>query len=114
MVEESMTAADDIPEIPDEVIAKLSDYLDNALPAAERAEVDQKLAADAMWQRAHADMVGTREALSGLQKARAPVNFAQDVTSTLHKRSAGRLFARQMFGDRVPFMVLVVVAVIGV
>ena len=83
-----MTAADDIP---DEVIAKLSDYLDNALPAAERAEVDAKLAGDEVWKRAHADMVGTREALSGMQKARAPVNFTaleSRLTSTI--RSSAR------------------------
>jgi hypothetical protein len=55
-----------------------------------------------------------RKALSGLQKARAPDSFAQDVTSTIHKRSAGRFFARRTFGDRVPFGALAVAAVLGV
>jgi hypothetical protein len=54
-----------------------------------------------------------RKALSGLQKARAPDTFAQDVTSTIHKRSAGRFFARRTFGDRVPFGALAIAAVLG-
>ena len=54
-----------------------------------------------------------RKALSGMQKARAPETFAQDVTATIHKRSAGRFFARRTFGDRVPFTALLVVAVLG-
>jgi hypothetical protein len=48
-----------------------------------------------------------------MQKARAPAGFAADVTSTIHKRSAGRFFARRTFGDRVPFSALLVVAVLG-
>jgi hypothetical protein len=55
-----------------------------------------------------------RKALSGLQKARAPETFAQDVTSTIHKRSAGRFFARRTFGDRVPFGALAIAAVLGI
>jgi anti-sigma factor RsiW len=101
-------------DIPDDVIATLSDYLDNALPPAERAEVDKKLAEDELWKRAHAELAGTRDALSGLQKARAPVSFAADVTSTIHKRSAGQLFGKRTVGDKVPFLALVVLAVMAV
>jgi anti-sigma factor RsiW len=97
----------------DEIIATLSDYLDGALPAAERAVVEQKLASDAEWKRMHGEMVETRSALSGLLKARAPETFTQDVTQTIHKRSAGRFFARRTFGDRVPFGVLLIVAMLG-
>ena len=97
----------------DEIIATLSDYLDGALPAAERAEVEAKLASDADWKRVHGELVETRSALSGLLKARAPETFTQDVTQTIHKRSAGRFFARRTFGDRVPFGVLLIVAVLG-
>ena len=97
----------------DEIIATLSDYLDGALPAAERAEVEQKVASDAEWKRVHAELVETRSALSGLLKARAPETFTRDVTQTIHKRSAGRFFARRTFGDRVPFGVLLIVAVLG-
>ena len=55
-----------------------------------------------------------RKALSGLQKAHAPETFAQDVTATIHKRSAGRFFARRTFGDRVPFGALAIAAVLGI
>lgn len=98
--------------ISDEIIAAVSDYLDGALPAARRTEVEQKLASDPDWKRAHAELVETREALSGLQKARAPGSFDQDVTATIHKRSAGRFFGRRTFGDRVPFGVLLVIALV--
>src|SRR5690349_17524211 len=112
-----MTATSDTnaPEgepIADEIIAAVSDYLDGALPAPKRAEVEQKLASDPDWKRAHAELVETREALSGLQKAHAPSSFVEDVTSTIHKRSAGKFFGRRTLGDRVPFGVLLVVALV--
>ena len=59
------------------------------------------------------DAEEVRKALSGMQKARAPESFAQDVTATIHKRSAGRFFARRTFGDRVSFGALAVAAVLG-
>lgn len=98
------------PATEDEIIAALSDYLDGVLPPERRAEVDAKLAADPAWQRVHAELRDTRDALSGLQKARAPASFTDDVTGTIHKRSAGRLFGRRTLGDRVPFGVLLVIA----
>jgi len=106
-----MTEATDIP---DEVIEKLSDYLDGALAPDAKADVDKKIAEDETWKRAHDEMVETRGFLSGMQKARAPVTFANDVTETIRKRSANSLFARKTFGDRVPFNALVVVAMIAI
>lgn len=100
-------------EIDDEIIVALSDYLDGALAGEAKADVERKLADDPVWKAAHAEMVETREAMSGLQKARAPVTFAEDVTSTIHKRSAGRFFGKRTFGDRVPFTALLVVALLG-
>jgi anti-sigma factor RsiW len=97
----------------DEMIAVLSDYVDGTLPADKRAEVDKKLASDEAWKTAHAEILETRNALSGLQKARAPVTFTEDVTGTIHKRSAGRFFAKRTFGDRVPFGAILIVALLG-
>jgi anti-sigma factor RsiW len=97
----------------DAIIADVSDYLDGALDGAAKDAVAHKIGNDPAYQRVHEEMVETRKALSGLQKARAPATFAQDVTSTIHKRSAGRFFARRTFGDRVPFSALLVVAVLG-
>ena len=96
----------------DEIIDKLSDYLDGSLPAAEREDIARKLEGDAEWKRVHDDLVETRKALSGMQKQRAPGGFASDVTDTIHKRSAGRFFGRRTFGDRVPFGALLVIAVL--
>ncbi|MDX2086613.1 MAG: hypothetical protein SFX73_02130 [Kofleriaceae bacterium] len=109
-----MTATETEPEVDEEIIIALSDYLDGTLPADKKKDVEAKIANDPVWKSAHDDMIGTRNALSGLQKARAPETFAQDVTSTIHKRSAGRFFARKTLGDRVPFGALLVVAMLGI
>ena len=97
----------------DDIIAKVSHYLAGALAGKERDEVAAKIEHDDAWKRAHAELVETRKALSGMRKAHAPPSFAQDVTSTIHKRSAGRFFGRRTLGDRVPFGALVAIAVLG-
>ena len=101
----------------EEIIVALSDYLDGVLPADKRAAVEAKVASDPQWKATHDEMVearsDSRDALSGLQKARAPASFDENVTATIHKRSAGRFFGRKTFGDRVPFGVLLIVALIG-
>jgi hypothetical protein len=100
-------------EIDDEIVAKVSDYLDGLVTGAERDDVAKKIESDAAWKSAHDELLETRKFMSGMRKARAPDSFAQDVTSTIHKRSAGRFFARRTFGDRVPFGALLVIAVLG-
>ena len=102
-----MTDDDDID---DAIIAKVSDFLDGMLVGAERDEVAKHVASDPTWRRAHAELSETRQYLSGLKTAHAPATFAQDVTETIHARSAGRFFGRRTFGDRVPFGALIVVA----
>ena len=113
MTAEPPTSADEAADIDEAIIAKVSDYLDGALPAAERADVARKIAEDATWTRAHAELTETRKFLSGLRKAHAPSSFAEGVADTIHKRSAGRFFARRTLGDRVPFGVLLAVALAG-
>ena len=98
--------------IPDEIIAVVSDYLDGALPPERRTEVASKVASDPEWKRAHDELASTRDALSGLQKARAPGSFDQEVTGMINRRSAGRFFGRRTLGDRVPFGVLLVIALV--
>jgi anti-sigma factor RsiW len=105
-------ASDDA--IAEEIAAAVSDYLDGALPPERRAEVEAALAREPAWQRARAAIAETREALSGLQRARPPGTFDQGVTATIHRRSAGRFFARRTLGDRVPFGALLVVALLVV
>src|SRR5262245_33682141 len=111
-----MSEADDTDDVDDEIIAKVTDFLEGTLPAAERAEIEQKIANDAAWKRVHDEMVDAEEArkqISGLRKAKPPETFIDDVTSTIHQRSAGRFFARRTLGDRVPFGVLLVVAILA-
>jgi anti-sigma factor RsiW len=103
----------DEPDVDDAIIARVSDYLDGALHGAERAEVERKIASDAAWQRAHGELTETRKYLSGMRKAHAPTNFSDGVADTIHRRSAGRFFARRTLGDRVPFGALVAVALAG-
>ncbi|HEY1816708.1 MAG TPA: hypothetical protein VGG74_30380 [Kofleriaceae bacterium] len=76
-------------------------------------EVDEKIEASPSAEREDENEEEVRKALSGLQKARTRETFVQDVTSTIHKRSAGRFFARRTFGDRVPFGALAIAAVLG-
>ena len=100
-------------EIDDAILARVSNYLDGALTAPERTEVAGKIAGDATWKRAHDELVETRNYLSGLRKAHAPSQFTDSVAQTIHQRSAGRFFARKTLGDRVPFGVLLAIALAG-
>jgi anti-sigma factor RsiW len=110
-----MTDATTTDDNDEKMIAALSDYLDGVLPEDRKQEVGKKLETDEAWKTAHAELVETRNALSGLRKAhsaRAPEKFNEDVTGTIHKRSAGRFFAKRTLGDRVPFGVLLVIALV--
>jgi anti-sigma factor RsiW len=100
-------------DIDDDILARVSDYLDGALTGAERADVERRIADDPTWKRAHGELTETRKFLSGLQKAHAPPTFSDGVARTIHQRSAGRFFARRTLGDRVPFGALVAVALAG-
>ena len=100
-------------EFDEAIVGKVSDYLDGALPGAERTVVARKIAEDPAWKQAHDELTATRKYLSGLRKAHAPSSFAEDVAETIHQRSAGRLFRRRGLGDRVPFGALLVVALAG-
>ncbi len=93
----------------DEMIEKVGDYLDGLLSDSDKEAVAKKIESDPAWKETHDEMLETRKALSGLQKARAPGHFAKDVTETIHKRSRGRFFGSR---DRVllPVMILAMVA----
>lgn len=107
-----MSEADDVD---DEIIVKLTDYVEGTLPEAERAEIAKKIESDPAWKRTHDEMVDAAEArkmISGLRKA-APAEFVEHVTETIHNRSRGRFFARRTLGDRVPFGVLLIIAILA-
>lgn len=106
---------EDLADIDDEIIVKLSDYLDGSLAAAEKTEVEKKIAEDPTWKRAHDELTETRKYISGLRKAHAPDGdkFVSEVTEKINKRSAGRFFGKKTFGDRVPLGALLAVALVG-
>lgn len=114
-----MSEADPTPpdddDVDDEVIIKITDYLDKKLPAAERDEVEKKIASDPVWKRTHDEMIEANKMISGMRKAKAPEpdKFVEEVTGTIHKRSGGAFFARRTLGDRVPFGILLIVALLA-
>ena len=96
----------------DERVAKVSDLVDGLLKGAERDEVAAKVQSDEQWKRVHEDILETRKHLSDLRRtAPAPETFAKNVTETIHHRSGGGFFGRRTLGDRVPFGVLLIVAI---
>lgn len=58
------------------------------------------------------DLGDTLALLRSVKGARvpAPETFTRSVEETIHRRSAGRFFGRKTLGDRVPFGVLLIVA----
>ncbi len=106
---------EELADIDDDIIVKLSDYLDGSLAGADKADVEKKIAEDATWKRAHDELTETRKYISGLRKAHAPDGdkFVSEVTEKINKRSAGRFFGKKTLGDRVPFGVLVAIALVG-
>jgi anti-sigma factor RsiW len=104
-------AAEDVDE---EIVAKVSDYIDGALAGADRADVGKKIESDPAWKTVYDEMQEARKAISAMRKARAPETFTQDFARNMNVMSKGRFFGRKTFGDRVPFGVLVILAVLAV
>jgi anti-sigma factor RsiW len=89
-----------------------SDYYDGTLEAGKRAALEAHLAS---CERCRGEYDKLREAVAQvalLGRAAAPRDLEDRVTRTIHKRSAGRFFGRRAFGDRVPFELLAVVALL--
>jgi len=103
--------ADEIDDVPDEVIIKVTDFVDGTLKGAEKDEVAKKIADDPVWKRTHDEMIESKKTISQLRKAKPPEAFVENVTETINKRSQGRFFGRQ---DRLvlPLTVIAVLALI--
>jgi anti-sigma factor RsiW len=100
--------------IHDEIQALLSEHLDGSLSSAESTRIAQHLATCPACTAARDELREMRAALSGLGKLRPapPPEFRDQVTEAIHRRSAGRFFARRTLGDRVPFGALLIVAMV--
>ena len=96
-----------------EIEEQFSDLHDGTLTPARRAELLAHLEGCAACRAAHAEFEEAMTALGQLKGTPpAPDQFAEQVTETIHKRSAGRFFGRKTLGDRVPFGWLLIIAMI--
>lgn len=93
--------------------AMLSDYVEGTLSLAERQELERHLAADPALREQLEETRAAQQALRSLNKTPAPEDLGKTVEQLIHRRSAGRFFGRRAFGDRVPFGVLLIVALVA-
>jgi len=92
--------------------AVFSDYYERALPEAKAKEVEQHLAECDVCRQSYEEFKETVGALSGLHKMSAPQRFEANGEDKIRRRSAGRFFGRKAFGDRVPFELLAIIALL--
>lgn len=95
-----------------EIEAALSDYYEGTLDDAQKQEIETHLAGCEPCRAAYEELQETVAALSGLHKMSAPPSFEDEVQETIRRRSAGRFFGRKAFGDRVPFELLAILALV--
>jgi len=98
-------------EAHEEYEAQFSDLHDGTLAEPARSALLGHLETCAACKASYAELEQTLAALTSMKgKPPAPEQFTEQVTETIHKRSAGRFFGRKTLGDRVPFGVLLIVA----
>lgn len=96
----------------DEYEARLSELVDGSLPPEEQKALEQHIEGCAACKEDLAELRKTMSALSGLNRIPAPQNFDQEVADAIRRRSRGRFFGRRTLGDRVPFELLALVALV--
>lgn len=94
--------------------ADFSDFYEKTLPEARAGQVEAHLAACARCRGEYEVFQTTLGAVSGLGRMAAPKHFDDQVAETIHRRSDGRFFGRRAFGERVPFELLAIVALLAV
>lgn len=104
------TAADEAET--ERIEAMLSDYVEGTLSLDERKEVEAHLAKHPELAADVEAMREDRKKLESLNKTPAPEELGKKVEELIHRRSAGRFFGRRAFGDRVPFGVLAIAALV--
>jgi anti-sigma factor RsiW len=92
--------------------AEFSDYHDGTLAPARKQAFEARLAADAGFRAEWDKFKDALSALSGLHRMAAPQKFEDQVAATINRRSGGRFFGRKAFGDRVPFELIAVLALL--
>ncbi|MCK6574859.1 hypothetical protein L6V77_27630 [Myxococcota bacterium] len=107
------------PRTPDEAVhdddALLTDYLDDALPPAQRAAVQQRLAADPAFAAALSEAEAARALLGGLPPIDVPVDFARGARRRLRRKRAFRSRGAIAVGFRIEvFAVMAAAAMFAV
>jgi|JI10StandDraft_1071094.scaffolds.fasta_scaffold42296_4 anti-sigma factor RsiW len=97
----------------DRIGALMSDVVDGSATAEVAAEVDAHVATCATCREELTELRAARAALKGLAPAAAPADLGTTVEATINRRSAGRFFGRKTLGDRVPFGIILVVALVA-
>jgi len=92
--------------------AEFSDHYDKALSDDRARALEAHLEGCSRCRAEYDRFRETMGMLSGLHKVAAPERFEKQVEDTIHRRSAGRFFGRKAFGDRVPFEILAIVALV--
>lgn len=91
---------------------RLSEYYEGQLAADEADRVRAHMAACGACQAAYHELEEAVGALSGVGRRPAPERFERSLEDTLRRRSAGRFFGRRALGDRIPFEILAVLALL--
>jgi anti-sigma factor RsiW len=98
------------PSETERIEAMLFDYVEGTLSLEERKEVEAYIATHPELAADLEQMREDQKRLKSLNKTPAPEELGKKVEEIIHRRSQGRFFGRRAFGDRVPFFVLLLVA----
>ena len=91
---------------------RFADYADGALDSGQEQELEEHLSSCSECESAFEEFQREDVGISGLHRMSAPMDFEAGVKDTIRRRSKGRFFGRRAFGDRVPFELLAVLAIL--
>jgi anti-sigma factor RsiW len=97
----------------DRIGALMSDVVDGTATPEVHAEVKAHVATCESCRAELEELRKLRAALKSVPPETARPDLGQLVEDRIHRRSAGRFFGRKTLGDRVPFGVLLIVALIA-
>jgi anti-sigma factor RsiW len=91
--------------------AEFSDYHDGSMSPERRAAFERRLASEPGLKLEYEKFEEALRALSGLHRMAAG-KLADEVASTINRRSGGRFFGRRSFGDRLPWEAIAVLGLV--